>query len=339
MTRVLHLVPMDGIGGVEVAVHSMSKTGGVGIDFQAVFVASDRRSANNPLAYVSALSRVLAAQPDVLICSLWRAVPIGILAKLIQPQIKLVSFLHDTVTAHSLDRLFHLGIARFADQIWVDSHATAQARLSPERSADARIVSFVLDRLPRASVPANPRFSFVSWCRLNEQKGIDRSIRLIALLRSRGIPATFDIWGADDGEEPALRQLCDHLHISEFVSFRGPTARQNLPEIAARHSFYLQLSRHEGMAMSVVEAMQLGLVPVVTPVGEIASYCEAGRNAVLVDPDRLQEAADVLINLQREGYADYSARVARHWPEQPLYHNVVSALSLELVANVSTARR
>ncbi len=50
--------------------------------------------------------------------------------------------------------------------------------------------------------------------------------------------------------------------------------------------------------MSVVEAMQLGLVPVVTPVGGMRSYCRDGENAILF-ADAEQAAARIV-----EGIAD-----------------------------------
>ncbi len=59
----------------------------------------------------------------------------------------------------------------------------------------------------------------------------------------------------------------------------------DFPHPIERCTFFLMTSRWEGMAVSVVEAMQLGLIPVVTPVGEIANYCRAGTNAVIVDDD------------------------------------------------------
>jgi glycosyltransferase involved in cell wall biosynthesis len=62
-------------------------------------------------------------------------------------------------------------------------------------------------------------------------------------------------------------------------------ARGEIFGFACEGSFYLQTSLQEGMAMSVVEAMQLGLVPVVTPVGQIATYCRDGENSILVGDD------------------------------------------------------
>jgi len=37
------------------------------------------------------------------------------------------------------------------------------------------------------------------------------------------------------------------------------------------------------MAISVIEAMQAGLVPIVTPVGEITGYCSDGVNSVFFE--------------------------------------------------------
>jgi glycosyltransferase involved in cell wall biosynthesis len=49
------------------------------------------------------------------------------------------------------------------------------------------------------------------------------------------------------------------------------------------HHFLIQLSSHEGMAMSVAEAMQRGLVCFTTPVGEIKNYAEDMQTAVFAN--------------------------------------------------------
>src|SRR5690606_7681913 len=64
--------------------------------------------------------------------------------------------------------------------------------------------------------------------------------------------------------------------------------------------FYIQLSAQEGMAMSVAEAMQNGLVCVVTAVGEIGNYAKDGVSAVLLDPttaESWEESLDKLLNV------------------------------------------
>jgi glycosyltransferase involved in cell wall biosynthesis len=89
--------------------------------------------------------------------------------------------------------------------------------------------------------------------------------------------------------------------------------------------FYLQTSIYEGMAMSVVEAMQLGLLPVVTPVGEIGSYCRDGGNAVVVNNDE-RAVADVLHLLtDPAAYGTLRQQAIEEWLDKPLYRESVLA--------------
>ena len=58
----------------------------------------------------------------------------------------------------------------------------------------------------------------------------------------------------------------------------------NIEEIinySKKSSFFLQLSPEEGLGMSVVESMQLGLIPIVTNVGEIKNYCLHKKNSII----------------------------------------------------------
>ena len=56
----------------------------------------------------------------------------------------------------------------------------------------------------------------------------------------------------------------------------------------------------EGMALAVVEAMNAGLVPIVTPVGEIKRYSKDGMNAIWLDEeydDNLPELVEKIKNI------------------------------------------
>ena len=63
--------------------------------------------------------------------------------------------------------------------------------------------------------------------------------------------------------------------------FNSVISENIVKHYAKKCSFFLQLSFYEGFAMSVIEAMQLGLVPVVTNVGEISNYCIDNFNGVI----------------------------------------------------------
>ena len=62
--------------------------------------------------------------------------------------------------------------------------------------------------------------------------------------------------------------LKNNISLIDFASF------EEIKTYAKKASFFIQLSSYEGMAMSVAESMQLGLIPLVTNVGQIKIYCK-----------------------------------------------------------------
>jgi glycosyltransferase involved in cell wall biosynthesis len=84
------------------------------------------------------------------------------------------------------------------------------------------------------------------------------------------------------------------------------------------------------MAMSVVEAMQLGLVPVVTPVGEIPRYCLNGLNSIIVSDDE-RAVEDVLLALNKaETFQSLRRNAIATWDEIPVYKDSVIEACLAL---------
>lgn len=345
--RVLQIIPADGLGGVEAAARSMAVRSDLDCDFRLLPIAREvlladtarvivpRDQTFSARAYARALRNILRADPDVLICSLWRSVPLALVAKRLRPRMKLALFVHSAFTTNVVDRRLHDLAMRQADAIWADSQATLDARVPKAIATPARVISFVTQRLERARpLERPPTASFVSWGRLHHYKGVDNGLRLIAELVKRGVDARFDVWGPDNNCLPELIALRRKLRLDGRVAFRGATEQKVLPSIATEHSFYLQLSRFEGMAMAVVEGMQLGLVPVVTPVGEMPRYCRSGHNAVVVDVANFDGAANELIALLHDPaeYRRLDENAGLHWKHAPLYSDIVCQAARDLVS-------
>jgi glycosyltransferase involved in cell wall biosynthesis len=285
-------------------------------------IESPFRSSNNPLAHLYALYKVFSEKPDILVCSLWRTVPIGLLVKLFMPKTRLVYFLHSASTTHILDKLFSQLMLSFCNAVWADSEATLTARLKTHKTITARVISFVTSKSisTQTSNVLLPRFIF--WGRLNKQKGLDRAINLIKILVDKGEGCNFEIWGLDGGELNNLINQVKLLNLDKYIQFMGNASHNQLSGISQSNSFYLQLSRLEGMAMSVVEAMQYGLVPIVTPVGEISNYCKNDLNAIVVDNmDNLDKTATEIISLLKEEkkYTAMQLSAQKIWFDAPLY--------------------
>lgn len=338
MAVVRHLVPYDGIGGVELAARTMRgiSRGPVDYDVQFIFEgvssARERLATFNPAPLLRAAWRLSRRDVDVLVVSLWRSAAVGLLAKLLRPRLDLVLFLHSSRDAHVLDRLVTRLAARVATEVWADSRATLRTRIPGLAPGRSRVISVLTSRFdPAPERPVTP--SFIFWGRLAAVKGLERALRLFARIRERAPGARFVVVGPDGGERASLERVRASLGLADAVTFEGPATHERIAALARDASFYLQTSVYEGMAMSVVEAMQLGLVPVVTPVGEIASYCRDGHNAVLVGADD-EPAVQSVLGLLAAGdrYAALRAGAVATWRDRPLYRDSVLSACEALLA-------
>lgn len=333
---VLHLIPCDGIGGVEAAARSLRSGRHQDLTFERWFLVGgiegadagrDRESRsqgslNDPRRFVRGIGDLLRRSPDLVIASLWRSVLVLLGYKVFRPRARTVVFLHLAHDVHFVDWLANRLGMMVTTEIWTDSRATLEQRIPRRWQGKARVISFLLRHAPMPE-PRSPEPNFVFWGRLNRQKGLERALRVFARIAARNPAATLRMIGPDGGMEAELRALVSTLGLESKVSLPGPMDQDAIAEEATEASFYLQTSRDEGMALSVVEAMQYGLVPVVTPVGEIRRYCQAGENAVVVEDD--DEAVEQVLALldDAERYRRMALAAAEYWQGQSLYRDDV----------------
>lgn len=326
--KIVHLVPYDGVGGVETAARSMINFQNEKIEFKVDFIfkgdtkAVKRRETFNPLPILSAVKRVAFGGVDVVITSLWRSAIVGILAKILRPRLELVVFIHSAKDFHWLDFIFTRLAISFAYQVWADSEASLCERFPNLAQGRTRVISFVTRRfeaMPKRDVSPD----FIFWGRIDVYKGLDRSLRIFAEIVKEQPNARFWIIGPDRGVLQCTQQLCKSLELCDHVRFLGEATLTEIANQALQATFYLQTSQIEGMAMSVVEAMQMGLVPIVTPVGEIPYYCSQGFNALIIKSD-MQAVEDVrnLLN-NNEKYQSIRLNAIATWKEKPLYADSV----------------
>jgi glycosyltransferase involved in cell wall biosynthesis len=252
---------------------------------------------------------------------LWRAALVGAIAKLLNRRIKMVLFVHNSADAHKIDWLVTRLTLRLADAVWADSQASIEARFPSFPQVPVSVISFLVHRLPPLPTqPPAPIFAF--WGRLSKQKNLQKALELFASLHLKNPQAYFIIVGPDGGEEKVLRKRVKELGLERTVEFTGPIAFSKIRARLSKASFYLQTSDYEGMALSVTEAMQFGLVPIVTPVGEIAHYCDAS-NAVIVS-DHASTIAEVLTLLENpKQFAARREAAMAVWKGKMLYRDSI----------------
>jgi len=343
LRRVVHLIPYHAIGGVEIAARSLS-TGRHGeLEFERNYLVRGLNSTvgagehhgpsisiNDPRAYWHTLWRLYRYPPDLLVASLWRSALIMICLKFLRPQVKTVIFLHLAHDVHFLDKIANRIAMSISDSIWADSGVTLQRRVPRYLHSKGRVISFLLNRrlLPKQR---NPTAEFIFWGRLNAQKGLGRALALFAAVAQHLGDARFTIIGPDGGMQDELRTQVKNLELDDKVTFKGSMKHDEIAEAASHASFYLQTSLVEGMAMSVVEAMQYGLVPVVTPVGEIAHYCHDKDSAIFVRNDDVTVLTVLELLSNPDRYKRVSHAAASYWQDEPLYRDDFLNAAKELI--------
>lgn len=131
----------------------------------------------------------------------------------------------------------------------------------------------------------------LSVARLQPAKGIDDLVAATALLRERlpGLRVAVAGSGPQEGE---LRAQIERAGLSD--AFRLLGARSDIGSLLAAADAFCLPSRHEGLPISLLEAMQAGLPCVATRVGGIPGLVHDGAEAVLVEPANAEGLAEAL---------------------------------------------
>lgn len=339
--RVCHIVHSGKVGGVEVAAALLQAGQHPSINYQVAVLTQLQdgepkaikspdcigHGLNNPLSAVPVLRWLHRSTPDIVVASLWRSVLVGVLAKLINPKQKFVIFLHNTQYKNALDWAAHRLGFRMADGVFCDAAATRQAMTAelPLEPGQVHVVPLVArggrgqpqsEQGPVAAA-ADGEIRCVFWGRLAKQKRLDLTVRLLAELNNRAtVPVRLDLLGPDEGELDGMRRLARSLGVEQQLHWHGSADWDRIRSVASGASFFLQLSDFEGLGMAVVEAMQLGLVPVVTPVGQIAQFTSDGVNAVHFDSAAPVAGRMLSVVQDRPMWERMSAAAVAEWSGQ-----------------------
>lgn len=155
----------------------------------------------------------------------------------------------------------------------------------------------------------------VCLARLEPAKAIDDLVRAAALVR-RWVPGVRVVVAGAGPEQRALRALVAELGLGETVALVGH--RDDVGELLAAADAFCLPSRHEGLPVSVLEAMDAGLPCVVTSVGGLPDLVRDGRTGLLVAPGAVDDLAAALRRVVSDPHlagrlgAAAQAIVARH---------------------------
>lgn len=341
MKRVLHIIDSLHLGGAQEVVlnlatcgsarfrHEVATMHGHGIYWDRLRQAGVKVHSLSPHKllpfYLASIPwRLLADKPDILHCHL---IPSNIIAKplgalLGVPVVINHDHTNDTRRADSrlllaLDRFSN----RFASHI-VAVSASCRDFLITRESIPASNVTLVPNAIdlrrfsPAAArrdmarlelgLPASARV-VAGVGRLNPQKNFSLFLDIAAQLAPR-FPDLHFLLAGDGPEEKMLREKAAALGIADRVTFSGYVADTRLVYLAA--DVLLMPSRYEGLPMTLLEAMAMGLPVVASQLDGIAEVIGDGREGFLVPSDDASLFVERTAVLLQD--ADLSSRIAQN---------------------------
>lgn len=181
---------------------------------------------------------------------------------------------------------------RFTQRIVGVSHDAANLCREQDRFSKSKITTIWnginLDRFTYRGPQRTP--TAISVARLSAVKDLSTLIRATRLVLPQVPDFRLRIVG-DGPERATLEALIAELHLGTHVELLGE--RQDVPELLAQSGFFVSSSLSEGISLTLLEAMAVGLPIVATAVGgnpEIVLDGQTGRLAPAGDPEALARA-------------------------------------------------
>lgn len=127
-------------------------------------------------------------------------------------------------------------------------------------------------------------------------KRLDLLMQTLAQVR-RQRPQTNLLMVGDGPERAALESLVCDLGLQEAVSFVGRQDFGDLPRFYGDARVFVMTSQSEGLPMSMIEAMSMGLPVIVPAVGDIEEIAKHQQNALIFPAFDTEACANAIVTL------------------------------------------
>jgi len=160
-----------------------------------------------------------------------------------------------------------------------------------------------LDRY-RYRAPAERVSSIFCAARLSPEKGLDFLIGALKLLLDQGHELQLRLAGDGPRREELVR-LTDDLKLTDRVHFLGFLDEDKIIRELQDCDLFVLPSFVEGLPVSAMEAMAIGVPVIATNIAGTSELVEHGRTGLLVRPSDSQALADAILKM----VADYDLRL------------------------------
>lgn len=132
--------------------------------------------------------------------------------------------------------------------------------------------------------------------RLGARKGTYDLIEALSALEDKLSPE-MKIYFCGDGEVEKVKKLLEEKQLSHRAAHVGWCTKAQVNQFFKQSMLLILPSYHEGLPMSLLEAMYAGLPCISTNVDGIPELIQSGRNGLLVEPGNIEQIKTSLLQL------------------------------------------
>tara|TARA_B100000886_G_scaffold91287_2_gene60310 strand:- start:512 stop:1510 length:999 start_codon:yes stop_codon:yes gene_type:complete len=207
------------------------------------------------------------SKPNIIVTSLWKSFLFAIIYKIINRS-KLICFFHSNKFTNPLSALVSkIGIL-FSSKLFCDSEAVRLFLKNISSSKKIKIIpyKFKLDS-KKTALDFSNGLKPVFIGRIHKVKRIDKIIQLHAYLKKHTSISDIDFYGPIEDEKSF-----NEIESYKNSHYKGILNFNKVNNTLVNYNCIFLMSDREGMGEIVFNAMQLGVIPIVKPVGEINNY-------------------------------------------------------------------
>lgn len=197
-----------------------------------------------------------------------------------------------------LTRFFRYLILKKTDQATAISNYLAKYIVSQNKNVPVAIIpnGVDIDKFKASSINSKDNKTIITVSRLVEKNAVKDLIDAIAIVAKK-IPDINLLIIGDGYQKNDLMKQVQILGLGENVKFLGEISNDLLPQYLAKASVFVRPSLSEGLGISFLEAMAMGVPVVATPVGGIVDFLEDGRTGLFCKVGDAQDIAEKIMTL------------------------------------------
>ncbi len=134
------------------------------------------------------------------------------------------------------------------------------------------------------------------------RKGSFDTVEAVSHVATQDKKIRFVLVGGEEkhGEREQVLDRIERHHVHQWITLTGEVRRDGIPSFLAAADVFLLPSFIEGMPISILEAMEMGLPVISTKVNAIPDMIEDGVSGLLIDPGSPDQIAGAVMRLRRE---------------------------------------